>query len=340
LLVAALAVGAPSSAAEAKAPETLETQLKVLNAALAESFGTGDWEMLEMVAEGVKAAGLEGSDLEIFALTAERDAALRPTPIKLTIVAWGLAFRARMGSKPAEAALHERAFAVLTPVERPKAGTGDAWKAYQKYQVKIYERQEALLALALLGEKKAAAAAWEMIRENKTGSRGLAGRGPTGRKLVMAVLAADGEDGWKKLVGFCSFEEGNGAPFDARAGVLSSLAGLTGTGGAGSRSGAFRVEGKIAKALPADAPATLRSAFVKMTGKIPAEGRPPYGLVYAAGSIPGFKEDAAAVEALKGLKGKYKGHAARSWDYAIDRIVKPDARPTQKPATGGTPEKF
>jgi hypothetical protein len=345
-LAAVLAAGAPSRAAEAgavKAPATLEDQLKVLNGALVESFATADWEMLEMVAKGAKAAGLKGRDLEIFALSAERDAALKTAPSKVTIITWGLAFRTLLGSEVASKVLRDKAFATLTPVERPKPGGAanvKAWQPYRQYQAKLYEQREALMALALLGEKRAGAVAWESILKGKTDASGLAGRGAGHRQLVIAVLAAEGEAGWKKLVGFCSFEEGNGAPFGIRVGVLRALAGFAAGERPGSRSVVFRVDGRISKTLPADAPALLRAAFVKMAGKIPAEGNPPYGIIYAAGSLPGFKEDAAAVEALKGLKGKYKGHAARSWDYGIDRIVKPDAKPAQKPASGGTPEKF
>ncbi len=345
-IAAALTAGAPPRAAETgavKAPATLEDQLKVLNGALVESFTTADWEMLEMVARGVKAAGLKGSDLEIFALTAERDAALKIAHSKVTLITWGLAFRTLLGNEAASKVLRDKAFATLTPVERPKPGAAadvKAWQPYRQYQAKLHEQREALMALALLGEKKAGEVAWESIQKGKTDAGGFAGRGAGHRQLAIAVLAAEGEAGWKKLVGFCAFEEGNGAPFGIRVGVLSSLAGLTGRDRPGNHSAAFKVDERIFKTLPADAPAALRAAFVKMAGKIPAEGNPPYAMIYAAGSLPGFKDDPAAVEALKGLKGKYKGHVGRSWDYGIDRIMKPDAKPGQKPATGGTPEKF
>jgi hypothetical protein len=162
----------------------------------------------------------------------------------------------------------------------------------------------------------------------------------SGRELIMAVLAAEREAGWKKLVEFCSFEGGNGTPPAARVGALNSLAMLVRAGldRPANRSAAFRLEAKLAGTLPADAAAALRSAFVKMAGKLPEGGDPQMGLLYAARSLPGFREDPAAVEALKGLKGRYPGSKyAKQWDSGIDWTLRAPAKPTQVKATD--PEK-
>jgi hypothetical protein len=181
------------------------------------------------------------------------------------------------------------------------------------------------LALALLGDKDAGSAAWEALQTSPNNPGwGMAGMSVS--PLVMAVLAADGEAGWKKTVGFCSSPEGDAAAFDRRVAVLSALASLAGAGGPANRSQAFKVEGKLAKTLPADAPAALRAGFVKLAEKLPEADAPNFGILYAAQALPGLTDDAAALQALKGLKGRAKGNAARHWDSMIDRIVNPPAK--------------
>jgi hypothetical protein len=347
---------APAAPAAVKAPASLEEQLQVLNSALVESFNSGDWEMLELVADGVKAAGLKGSDLEVFALTGERDAfasnpAMGMWPDKNRILVWGLAFRAKLGGAPALAALRAKALAKLTPVEQPKPTGGafnpasEEWKSWNKYQAELAVRNTALLALGLLGDKDAGSAAWAALQQ-VPGNPGWGVAGTGAASLVMAVLAADGEAGWKKLLGFCSSPEGDAAEFDRRVAVLSALTGLAGGGGPAGRSQAFKVEGKLAKTLPADAPAALRAGFVKLAEKLPEGDAPNFGILYAARTLPGLAEDAAALQALKGLKGRAKGNAAKSWDRMIDGIVNPPAKqpaavpPATKPDPGTQKETF
>jgi short-subunit dehydrogenase len=61
--------------------------------------------MLEMVADGVKAAGLKGADQEVFVLTGERDAAMGVGATmgmwtdKNRVLTWGLALRAKLGGE-------------------------------------------------------------------------------------------------------------------------------------------------------------------------------------------------------------------------------------------------
>jgi hypothetical protein len=241
--------------------------------------------------------------------------------------------------------------ATLTPVEQPKPKGGvfnpssEEWKAWQKYQADSVIKTTALLALALLGDKDAGTAAWEALQKTDGGG-GRWGWGGMGRSpLVMAVLAADGEAGWKKLVDFCDSQEGDGTEFGRRVGVLGALAGVANTERPGTRAQAFRVEGKLAKTLPADAGATLRAAFVKMAEKLPDSETANFGVLYAAGALPGLAGDEAALAALKGLKGRCKTNAASHWDRMIDHIVNPP-QPKQ-PAAGGAqpgskepPEKF
>jgi len=338
-----LALCPAARAAEAKAPASLQEQLQVLSSALVESFNTGDWEMLELVADGVKAAGLKGPDLEVFVLTSERDAAFRSDPMmgmwpdRNRILVWGLAFRAKLGGEKALAALREKALAKLTPVEQPKPAKGgvfnpEEYKAWSKYQAELAARNTALLALALLGDKDAGAPAWEALQKTDPGA-GLGWAGVTASGLVLAVLAAEGEAGWKKLAGFCSPAEGDGAEFGRRVTVLASLAALANTDRPASHAQAFKVEGKLAKTLPADAGATLRAAFVKLAEKLPEAETANFSILFAAGAIPGLTGDEAALQALKSLKGRCKTGAAGQWDKAIDRIISPP--PAKQPAAGG-----
>jgi hypothetical protein len=295
--------------------------------------------MLELVADGVKAAGLKGPDLEVFALTSERDAALNTAmgmwPDKNRILVWGLAFRAKLGGEKALAALREKALAKLTPVEQPKPAKGgvfnpEEYKAWSKYQADLAVRNTALLALALLGNKDAGSTAWETLLKAEPGAGGW---GLTASPLVLAVLAAEGEAGWKKLAGFCSPAEGDGAEFGRRVTVLASLAALANTDRPASHAQAFKVEGKLAKTLPADAGATLRAAFVKLAEKLPEAETANFSILFAAGAIPGLTGDEAALQALKSLKGRCKTGAAGQWDKAIDRIISPP--PAKQPAAGG-----
>ncbi len=171
------------------------------------------------------------------------------------------------------------------------------------------------------------------------------GMGHAASTLVMTILAADGEAGWKKLAGFCTPNGDGAALFGRRLAVLSSLSGLVGIDRPMNRAAAFRLEGKLAKTLPADAGATLRAAFVRLTEKLPEAETANFGIIYAAQTLPGLAGDEQALGALKGLKGRCKGGAARQWDVMIDNIVSPP-KPRQ-PATGAPqppakepPEKF
>jgi len=333
----------PAAPAAAKAPASLEDQLKVLSSALVESFNTGDWEMLELVADGVKAAGLKGPDLEVFALTSERDAALGTGagmgmwPDRNRILVWGLAFRAKLGSAQALTSLREKSQVKLTPVEYPKAGAGgvlnqEEYKAWSKYQAELGARNTALLALALLGEKDAGTTAWDIFQKSDAGGTMWGGMGPS--PLVMAVLAAEGAAGWKQLSDYCSTPEGEKDEFGRRVSVLSSLASLANVDRPGNRSQVFRVEGKLAKTLPADAAATLRASFIKLAEKVPQGDSPNFSILFAAQSLPGLPDDAAALAALKGLKGRATGRSAGHWDKMIDRIINP---PTAKAPAATTP---
>lgn len=331
----AAAVLALSAATAAPAGEkSLADQLKVLNGALVESFTTRDWEMLELVAGGVKAAGLKGADVEMFVLRAERDAAFKSARARGTILSWGLAFRAKLGSKDARATLRKAAFSEPEPVESPgrkklsREESLKAWAAYRKYTARRAEADAALLALAMLGEKDVKAPALERIRA-KGAPRNV-------RVLVFAALAADAEASWKELVKTCSTRNGGAVPFSTRTSILSTLAGLAGKDKTGKHSAGFRIEGSLAKKVPADSAAQLRKAFISLISDAQAGTRDSWTLLWAARAIPGLKEDAAAMTALKALGGKMTGHAAKSWNTSLERFL------GKKPTNGAdvVPEKF
>jgi len=322
ILAAFIAAGVPAACAgegqDAKAPASLEEQMQALSSALAESFNGGDWDMLELAAGGAKAAGLKGQDLEVFALRSERDAALAGFGAKNRIILWGLAFRAKLGDERAAAALRTKALARIEPAKMPQAGGGGGasdWAAWQKYQGELTDRANALLALGLLGDKDAGRTAWEALQAAEPSAWSYV---PT---LTQAVLAADKDEGWKKLFGLCADEA---ADFARRTAVFGALAGLAGGDRPGNRGQAFRVEGRLAKLLPADAAKELRATFVRLAGKFPegAESFKCGGLTTGAGVLPGFAEDQAAMDALKGLKGRVKGQPGRSWDMMIDGVLR------------------
>src|SRR5882724_9016570 len=75
IIFAALLSLKAQAAEHGAAPKTLDEQINYLEGALAESFRTRDLTMLEMAVKGFKAAGLNGKELELSVLRAERDAA-------------------------------------------------------------------------------------------------------------------------------------------------------------------------------------------------------------------------------------------------------------------------
>lgn len=63
-----------AEAPKAVEPETIEKQIDYLRGAFIEALQTRDWKMLEMAGKGFNASGLQGKDLEISMLRAERRA--------------------------------------------------------------------------------------------------------------------------------------------------------------------------------------------------------------------------------------------------------------------------
>jgi hypothetical protein len=92
--------------------------------------------------------------------------------------------------------------------------------------------------------------------------------------------------------------------------------------------------------VPADGAGQLREIFVKLAPEAPAGKNGPWDLLNAAKVLPGFKEDAAAVAALKGLKGKVTGHRARTWSWSIDRFLNPNKVKNAMPGVKKPVEKF
>jgi hypothetical protein len=343
-LTLSVLAASPAAAAEKalKAPKaaSLEEQLQFLRTSLTESFRTRDWKMMEMVVEGLKAAGVKGADAEIFVLRAERDAALQGRIASSVILSWGLACRVRLGDKRALAALRRMALqkptAVANPAGKklPREEASKAWAAYRQYTARLREMDSALLALAMLGEKDASATALKRIRSagGKTGDI---------RALTAAALAGEENANWKALVETCSFKDGSTASFSTRARLLSTLASMISKDQPGKRSAAFRIDGALTRSAPADAGEQLRKAFIALAARATEDRRGPWTLLRTAGTIPGFKEDAAAVAALKGLGSKMTGHVAKSWNAQIKRLLGESADKSKtKPADNKSVEKF
>ncbi len=301
-------------------PKSFEEQVAYLEGALTESLHLRDFAMLEMAVKGFKAANLPQKDLELSMLRAERDAAwlngqgmnAQSTPAAL-METWGLTARAKLGDEGALAALRKMADdAGPAPDPLPAAGTIPAAdflklkKLHDAYAAAAVKRGYALLALALMKEPgiqdKAFAAVQAKHSENDK-PRGMNNFGGGTDPAVLAVLEADAQTGWNRLVALCSDERNNIKEQAAVLGELNHL--VTGRNGSGSDE-KFSVTNEIRQRLPKDAQTQIVAPFVGILKRYSPDAKQSWdgtlnylsnvGMTLPANALP--PDGVAALEAL------------------------------------------
>ena len=323
LCAAMLIVGVPALCAEAPKPAepaTLEKQIEYLQDALTEAMVTRDWKMLEMVADGLKAAGLRDLGLEVVVLRGERDAAFGARCTAGQVITWGLCCRAKAGDAKALEALRALAKADLAPVTMPDAGlwrkdagaANAAMKAYQVSFTALEKRDEAVLCLALLKEPGVLPRALECMTAKRPTQHGWGGGvawgGARGDSLIEAVLLADPQGGWNKLSELVN-QEGEKASFDAQVRILQGVMGLLPKNRARWVAGgkeAFSVDALAAELLPKDADEQLLKPYASLLKRCPPDGvnMTLNSVLYLAYSLPKQEAGSEILVALEGLKAK------------------------------------
>ncbi|MCZ7643906.1 MAG: hypothetical protein M5U26_01255 [Planctomycetota bacterium] len=368
-LLLACSAAIAAEPAPAAAEPTFEAQLETLQGAFAEAVRTRDWTMLELAAEGFKAAGLKGVELELACTRAERDAALpaygqygHSAFTRATVLTWGLCARVLAGHDDSRAELRAWAARELTPVppadyklwQKEPAAYASANKAYAEYQGAADLRDNALLALARLGEPGVLERACACLRQIEAPAAkqqwgGFSGGYNQVHPLVLAVLFADPREGWTKLMEIVN-RDGEEAAAGAQRQILGSLLTLSSKNGAwGMAPREFTLEKDLSEKLPTDAGAQLAGSFAAMLKRWqPAEGA---GYDYTLQSLlyqgymlprePEQKELLAALEELKGTAGRRAkrqvhrpGHRSPHRDAARAAHAQPARRrpPARSPA--------
>jgi len=322
LCAAMLFIVAPAPGAEAPKLVSLEKQIEYLQDALTEAMVTRDWKMLEMVADGLKAAGLRDLALEVVVLRAERDAAFGARCTAGQVITWGLSCLAKAGDPKALEALRALAKADLPPATPPDvalwrkdaAAANAALKVYQASFAALEKHDEALLCLALLKEPGVAPRALEGMavkRASQWGGGGVAwgGGGARGDALLEAVLFAEPQEAWGKLIGVLN-QEGEKASFDAQVRILQGVIALLPKNrarwAAGGKEG-FSVDALAAELLPKDADEQLLKPYTSLLKRAPPDGMTMMGLnplLYLAYSLPKQEAGSDLLVTLEGLKAK------------------------------------
>jgi hypothetical protein len=316
LLCAAFHSVAEEPPADPKTPEQFQ-------AGFAQAVATRNWQLLEKVADGLKATGLRGAELEVVVLRGERDAALSARGSAGQVITWGLACRAKSGDAQALEALRE-----LSKTNPPASSMpdGELWrrdqaaahaalKAFQDANVTIEKRDEALLCLALLKEpnlyprileclttSRAAAPIWVAMAPQKCDP------------LVLAALLADPQAGWGKLLEFLSRQDAE-APAKGQLRVLLALTGLLPKNRVvwGQQpKDALVLDGQAYALLPKDTETQLLKPFASFLNRCPMDGEiwmPLTSLLNMARSLPKQGAGSELVQALEALKTKLAGGA-------------------------------
>ncbi|HYF52248.1 MAG TPA: hypothetical protein VEJ63_22765 [Planctomycetota bacterium] len=321
----------PTKAAEKVAPRTLEEQIVALENALAEGIVQRDWKMLELAASGLKAAGLTGKDLEISILRSERGASWSSSAYmqQARLECWGLIARVLAGDTGARKLLDGYADANPEPVRVPAAPagfqkSGDDQKAYQramadyqKYTLRLQQRDEALLVLALMK----ASGVSERIKLALGRPRLQSAYYTYSNPLVSACLIADKDKGLQTLLEYAADEEGS---IGEQLGVLSALQTLLVLRG---QETAFSVDHDAAAVLPENTAAQLgkpASALIARYAKI--EHKETDGtlnaLINFAHRLPPNALTKDAAQDLSDLRFKLSPHMQQWMKPQIDEILK------------------
>jgi len=263
-----------SMAAEPDAPKAFEDQIKYLEGALAESVRTRDLTMLDMAVKGFKASKLEGKDLELSILRAERAAAWNysqqfAAPNSASLEAWGLMARAKMDNAEALASLRRLADELppapepLPPIKQVKPAEYQAKQAaVNAYGARVRLRDHSIFVLALMKEPGIQDKAMAAIQNRKANTddqvRMMGMYGGTD-PLTLAVLEPDADAGFKRLVAFCQDEKNSLKDQVAMLGELNGLFGPTDFMGADEQ---FSVATAIRKRIPKEDRQLVVAPFV------------------------------------------------------------------------------
>ncbi|MBI3828766.1 MAG: hypothetical protein HY291_04575 [Planctomycetes bacterium] len=330
--------------------ESLEKQIETLRGAFCEALQSRDWKMLELAAAGFMAAGLKGKDLELEMLHAERDAALgvggggmnafgggyvsRPQ-----VITWGLTCRAKAGDASALETLRQLGKMDPQTIKAPDqkiwredpATAKAAQKAYQEYLGAIEDRNQALLCLAMLKEPGVLPRALECltakVEKQQNAVYYMGGFGGGSNALVEATVAADPQEGLKKLVEILN-QEGEAVSFETKVTILQGLFALSGKNQVwGIAQPAFTIDTDIGALLPKDTAAQLVKPYtVLLKSWKPKEGaafdNSMNSLVSLAYYLPKDAVDADLLAALEAIKGKIAGDPnAQYFKQVIDQAL-------------------
>ncbi len=292
LAVALIFSNAMSAEPEAPAkalPNTLDEQIKYLEGALGESLRTRDLAMLEMAVKGFKAAKLVDKDLELSMLRAERDAAWGTTQQyavvqapSASMEAWGLMARAKLGNDQALQTLRKmagdlppapEALPVMNQV--PAAEYRAKLIAQTEYAGKVRQRGHAIFALALLKEPGIQEKALAGIQSKTVVDQQAMMYGGGADPLILAVLEADAESGFKKLIAYCSDEK---YALKDQAGVLGELSGMMTGGGYLGAEEKFSITYDIRQHLPKDAQTQLVAPYVSLLKRYTPDPKQPWDM--------------------------------------------------------------
>ena len=353
VLLAVLCVGAPNvRAQDAKAPQlsSLEQQIDYVVGALSESLRSMDYKMICMAADGFKAAGLTGKDLEIAVLRAERDAALSGGFMmggnNAQIPVLGQVARGKAGDAKAVETLRGWAFTELTPVKAPDfsqfkdkpAEVLAAQKASQEYAQNVQRKQYAFLGLALLKEPGIAEKAIAALRSAAESNQGVPVMGG-GRTdiLALAALTADPKAGIKGLIDLCSDDK---APIQAQVAAIGMLTRLA--PGTKSNKGAdapFSLEGDVSAELPQDTLAQCSKVYVAVMKRWTPDPKQPNDpsinqLIQTGYGFPAKTIDADGIAAILAARDRITGPSAQWLKPQVDQVLKQqgvDPNTAQKP---------
>lgn len=307
----------------ASIPATIEQQIEYLEGALSEGIRTRDWKMTEMATDGLKAAGLTGTNLELTVLRAERNAALESNSQRAQFEIWGMASRVKAGDTHALDMLRSLAADEIPFVKLPDQTlyksqplqARAAQKAFADYTIAMQKKDYALLFLALLKEPGILDQAMARLRSKSADllkgatTSFMAGfSGPSADPLILAAIAANPQEGLKDLLAFCGTEDENTA-IEFQTSVLQGLIRMANSMKSNHTPSntPFAIDADIAAQLPNEAISQFGKPLSVVINRWKSAPHNPYN--YSLNSLIAFSDtlppgliDAETQATLKALK--------------------------------------